>query len=721
MKPMIRTILAALALALAIPAAAQNWTQTTPISNGVLRTGFNAAGYQISNLGNVTFVSEEALDALREQLGIANLTISQLNDPLAENAWALRASDGSFQINGGERRVEFRRELGLEEDGPSSRADGGGPVFSARHLTDVSVSFPATSHPERMWFNNGVVEFDSTATRDAFRTALAIPASNNATALTTGTLAAARLPTITLNTSGVLHASPITLTAGTGNMTLQPQSANTVLAGPTSGNATAPTFRALTSGDLPGNATLSGNVSITGPTITGNASAPPALSIDQTWNTTGAPTAVRLNVTESQTPSTASLLLDLQRGGVSRAAFRRDGLLLNTGFRIGGTQGGVSEVNVGRIGIFSNSAQVAQLLNNVMMFGSTTVLSWSTNIAPSNENSDTGLFKNGAGSLVFASGSIPHAIAIANTWNSTADNERISIGWSGNVASIGPAAAGNGTLRPLTLTGSTVTVPGNTVLGDAAADTVTVNAATLKAPNASGATADAVMTRTLTDARFLWRLSNWSYRERDLVFSPLSPGVFTFSVNASVSSGGAANGNALTLSTNATQPGNATATGLIPGNFLGNGPNTVGDNVLVWNRPMVLWLDIIAEAWRAGNTARVYWGQPETWRSGPMTANGVGFEITGATARGAVRNSTTATTTTTAAMVGRRNYRLAVTLNGTVAEFFVNGVSLGTLAVPSGTNVWPNQQAVAALENDGSAAATYLILSRTGAGFLLEP
>lgn len=227
--------------------------------------------------------------------------------------------------------------------------------------------------------------------------------------------------------------------------------------------------------------------------------------------------------------------------------------------------------------------------------------------------------------------------------------------------------------------------------------------------------------QAFVDSRFLWRLANWYYRERDIVGSPLSPGIVTYSTNGTIGNGGSANGSALALTVNATAPGNATAAGLMPGGFIGNGPGAIGDNVLVWNRPMVMWVDLIAEAWRSGNTVRIYWGQSDTWRSGPMSEKGVGFEITAATARGAVRNASTSTTTTTASLLARRNYRLTITLNGTNAEFFVNGTSLGTLAVPTGSNAWPAQQVVAVIENDGTAASTYLMLLRTGFGFQLQP
>lgn len=61
--------------------------------------------------------------------------------------------------------------------------------------------------------------------------------------------------------NAIVPGSPIT-SAGTLAPTLHTQSANTVLAGPTSGGAVAPTFRALISGDIPTNQKIAGIVFI---------------------------------------------------------------------------------------------------------------------------------------------------------------------------------------------------------------------------------------------------------------------------------------------------------------------------------------------------------------------------------------------------------------------------------------------------------------------------
>ncbi len=102
----------------------------------------------------------------------------------------------------------------------------------------------------------------------------------NATQLTSGTLPAARLPGLTLNLSGTLHNTPVNFTAGVGNATLANQTANTVFAGPSSGNATTPTFRSLVNADIPSSLSLSGTLSNNGTATFGDAAADDFVATD---------------------------------------------------------------------------------------------------------------------------------------------------------------------------------------------------------------------------------------------------------------------------------------------------------------------------------------------------------------------------------------------------------------------------------------------------------
>jgi hypothetical protein len=84
--------------------------------------------------------------------------------------------------------------------------------------------------------------------------------------------------------------------------------------------------------DVNGTARVQGNTTITPAGLTGS-EATSALDISQTWNTTGTPTAIKLNITDTAS-NAGSFLADFQVGGVSRVSIRKDGTI---SFRLGST------------------------------------------------------------------------------------------------------------------------------------------------------------------------------------------------------------------------------------------------------------------------------------------------------------------------------------------------------------------------------------------------
>jgi len=92
----------------------------------------------------------------------------------------------------------------------------------------------------------------------------------------------------------------------------------------------------------------------------------------------------------------------------------------------------------------------------------------------------------------------------------TAVNPTISGTMTGNFARSGTTTGG--TISALTLTGTTsgstliisgsVALNGNTTLGDASGDTLTINAGTVTAPNASGTSSTSIANIATTDARY---------------------------------------------------------------------------------------------------------------------------------------------------------------------------------------------------------------------------
>ena len=99
--------------------------------------------------------------------------------------------------------------------------------------------------------------------------------------------------------SGNVTAGNLTVS---GTLSLGNQTANTIFAGPSSGNATTPTFRALTNADIPSSLSLSGNLSTNGTFTAGDAAADEFLATDDdprfpnltsaTYNSAADPTVV---------------------------------------------------------------------------------------------------------------------------------------------------------------------------------------------------------------------------------------------------------------------------------------------------------------------------------------------------------------------------------------------------------------------------------------------
>lgn len=87
------------------------------------------------------------------------------------------------------------------------------------------------------------------------------------------------------------------------------------------------------------NTTPNTKLDILGTTQTGS-SAIGTLNLAQTWNTTGAPTAVKLNVTDTAS-NASSLLFDFQKGGVSQLKLTKSGGMTGVAdwYTIGGLQG----------------------------------------------------------------------------------------------------------------------------------------------------------------------------------------------------------------------------------------------------------------------------------------------------------------------------------------------------------------------------------------------
>ena len=178
-------------------------------------------------------------------------------------------------------------------------------------------------------------------------------------------------------------------------------------------------------------------VNIAPEAVTGTATTP-SLAIAQAWSTTGAPTALQVNVTADTGPSVGSKLLDLQVGGVSKASIDKVGVLR---LPANGTD---PAVNIGgSLGI--------TVIGSYVGFGNT---GYSNFIAmtPTGDLTigraiDLILARDAANTLAQRNGVNAQAFNLYNTYTDTSNYERGFMRWNTNVFQVGSEKAGTGVDR----------------------------------------------------------------------------------------------------------------------------------------------------------------------------------------------------------------------------------------------------------------------------------
>jgi hypothetical protein len=205
-------------------------------------------------------------------------------------------------------------------------------------------------------------------------------------------------------------------------------------------------------------------LALAGETLTGS-QATPTLDITQTWNTTGTPTAYRLNVTDTAS-NAGSLLMDLQTGGTSRFSVDKNGR-------------GLSPLNSNTIpalatsaasdrgfGFYANRPSVLYGTNVVwswqdaqtMSLGSTSRIAW-TSGNPVDATPDLFILRDATDILAQRRTTNAQMFRIYETFTDASNYSRMEVGFdAGNLAYVVRSfSAGTGTLRPIALmTGSNV-------------------------------------------------------------------------------------------------------------------------------------------------------------------------------------------------------------------------------------------------------------------------
>jgi hypothetical protein len=183
----------------------------------------------------------------------------------------------------------------------------------------------------------------------------------------------------------------------------------------------------------------------------------PVLDATQTWNSSGVTfTGLKANVTDTASAA-ASMLMDLQAGGVSQFMVRKDGYVAISQL-FGSPQ---IEIFTTAAGAYARTGSLRNIIivptaGAGINLGSTNTLSWASGL-PGFPAGDTILARDAANSLAQRNGTNAQVLQVYNTYTDASNYESGYIGWSGNVFYVTPTKAGTGVGRSMIFGGSFVT------------------------------------------------------------------------------------------------------------------------------------------------------------------------------------------------------------------------------------------------------------------------
>jgi hypothetical protein len=179
------------------------------------------------------------------------------------------------------------------------------------------------------------------------------------------------------------------------------------------------------------------------------------VTISQTWNNAAvAFTGLKFNAagTSGTNSAAASLLLDLQLGGVSKFSVNKDGsFTVGTAYAavIGGTDRWSfgSTTTSGR-GLFINANSKTVNVSSDFEIG------WASGTA-GDAATDTKLFRDGtANTLALRNGAAAQTFRVYNTYTDASNYERATFSWSSNQLNIGVDYSGSGVARKVAIVGA---------------------------------------------------------------------------------------------------------------------------------------------------------------------------------------------------------------------------------------------------------------------------
>jgi hypothetical protein len=255
------------------------------------------------------------------------------------------------------------------------------------------------------------------------------------------------VPVLTVNAKGLITAvSTSTVAPAIGNITglgtnVATSLANNMAASGTLAILGANTFKA-TQTITP--ASNSKALVVSGYSLTGSDSSA-LVDLSGTWNTTGAPSAIFCNVTDTAS-NASSLLLQLQTGGVNRMTLTKAGVATIGSSAIAG--GGTVLNLTSSYGTFTaNIVGGGTLSTNQAISTSGTVVAATLSL-----NNDATLTRDAANIVAQRATTSAQILRVYNTFTSSTNFERATMGWASNILSIGTEkGSGGGTARVMQL------------------------------------------------------------------------------------------------------------------------------------------------------------------------------------------------------------------------------------------------------------------------------
>jgi hypothetical protein len=209
-------------------------------------------------------------------------------------------------------------------------------------------------------------------------------------------------------------------------------------------------------------------LAVTGFSLTG-ANAHSLADLTGTWNTTGTPAGIKLNVTDTAS-NAASLLLDLQIGGTSKFGVAKTGVL-----NLGATN---SFVTPQANGVSFGGSNIRAFIGGTnsagahgVNAGANAAIGFSPTSSPTSFDADVQLARDAADALALRRGTHPQAFRIYNTYASGNADEWGFARFNAGVFELGTAAAGSGASRDLALIpggGGSIRMGTHTALGSEA-------------------------------------------------------------------------------------------------------------------------------------------------------------------------------------------------------------------------------------------------------------